>query len=302
MLIANLWVRLSFGFVMFAHPLVVLYYIAIIPKLALHIRTDFSFLFSFFFFDISKNCCFFQSLFLLFGCQTNKQQHSEVNKVHFVCLVWVGQVSHAIHFGSKKHPKFGWASFVEPRWLSYTCCGHQKSFPVWLTNTPLVPLHREGAFKTICLLGCSFMDWSCTIEYCVILFKSLCSPLSSTPSFFLAHPWLNNQKKVTFLRSDFHACSMLGRHFRFPKTFHVTHPSTQRTASTLLQTTMCNFLCCCCHWCFLHLFYFRFVRTQNIIQMHNVLCIMFLLYTQVLNLSVGTAEAHFGALVETLHG
>lgn len=36
--------------------------------------------------------------------------------------------------------------------------------------------------------------------------------------------------------------------------------------------------------------------------MHNVLCIMFLLYTQVLNLSVGTAEAHFGALVETLNG
>lgn len=146
--------------------------------------------------------------------------------------------------------------------------------------------------------GLELHHWVLCNSLQITLFPSLLNPLL----FFLAHPWLNNQKKVTFLRSDFHACSMLGRHFRFPKTFHVTHPSTQRTASTLLQTTMCNFLCCCCHWCFLHLFYFRFVRTQNIIQMHNVLCIMFLLYTQVLNLSVGTAEAHFGALVETLHG
>ena len=88
------------------------------------------------------------------------------------------EVSYTIHFGSKKHPKFGWASFVEPCWLFHTCCGHQKSFPVCLTNTPLVALHHEGAFKTICLLGCSFMGCGCTIDYCIILFKSVCSPFS----------------------------------------------------------------------------------------------------------------------------
>lgn len=60
--------------------------------------------------------------------------------------------------------------------------------------------------------------------------------------FFVAHPWLN-QKKVTFLRSDFHACSMLGRHFQFPKTFHVTHPSTQKTANTLHTAPFP------CSWC-----------------------------------------------------
>lgn len=130
---------------------------------------------------------------------------------------------------------------MEPCWLFHTCCGHQKSFPVCLSNTPLVPLHHEGAFKTICLLGCSFMGCSCTIDYCIILVKSVCSPLLLP---FLAHPWLNNQKKVTFLRSDFHACSMLGRHFQFPKTFHVTHPSTQKTANTLPHNTMCSILTC----------------------------------------------------------
>lgn len=118
---------------------------------------------------------------------------------------------------------------VEPCWLFHTCSGHQKSFPVFLTNTPLVPLHHEGAFKTICLLGCSFMGRSCTTDYCIILFKSVCFP---PPAPVLAHPWLNNQKKVTFLRSDFHSSFMLGRHFQFPKTFHVTHPSTWKTTNT----------------------------------------------------------------------
>lgn len=41
---------------MFAHPLVVLCYIAIIPKLALYICADFPFLFSFFFFFVEFLC------------------------------------------------------------------------------------------------------------------------------------------------------------------------------------------------------------------------------------------------------
>lgn len=137
---------------------------------------------------------------------------------------------------------------MEPRWLLHTCREHQKSFQVCLTNTPLVPLHHEGAFKMICLLGCSFMGCSCSTDYCIFLFKSVCYPPSPharthPPFFFLAHPWLNNQKKVTFLRSDFHACSMLGRHFQFPKTFHVTHPSTQDTVKAL------NTVCAPFSWC-----------------------------------------------------
>lgn len=128
---------------------------------------------------------------------------------------------------------------MEPCWLSYSCRGHQKSFPVCLTNTQLVLFHHEGVLKTICLLGCSFMG--CSIHYCIILFESGCSHLHSTPPlYFSAHPWLNNQKKVTFLRSDFHACSMLGRHFSFSQTFHVKDPSTQKTANPLLHATTCN--------------------------------------------------------------
>lgn len=88
----------------------------------------------------------------------------------------------------------------------------------------------QGAVKTIWLLESSCIGCSYNTDYHIILFKSVCSPSSSHP--FVSLPWLNNQKKVTFLRSDFHACSMLGRHFRFPKTFHVTHPSTQETANT----------------------------------------------------------------------
>lgn len=93
-----------------------------------------------------------------------------------------------------------------------------------------LPLHHEVVFINDKPSGVFFVGYSCNTDYCIILFKSVCSPF--TPLFF-ALPWLNNQKKVTFLRSDFHACSMLGRHFRFPRTFLVTHPSTQETTNTL---------------------------------------------------------------------
>lgn len=129
---------------------------------------------------------------------------------------------------------------MEPRWSCHTCHEHQKSFQVYFTNAPLLPLHHEGPFKAIWLLGSSFRGCNCDRDYCIILFKSVCSPFSPTTFFFLSLPWLNNQKKVTFLRSDFHAGSMLGRHFRFPKTFHVTHTSTLEPA--IHPTTRTTFI------------------------------------------------------------
>lgn len=128
---------------------------------------------------------------------------------------------------------------MEPRWLPlHTCRALRRSSQVCLSDTPLAPHHHEGAFKTICLLGEFFHGLLLQRR---LLYDSprINSPLPPSLFFFKAHPWLNNQKKVTFLRSDFHACSMLGRHFRFPKTFHVTHSSTRGTAGTL-YARMCT--------------------------------------------------------------
>lgn len=129
---------------------------------------------------------------------------------------------------------------MEPRWLPlHTCRALRRSSQVCLSDTPLAPHHHEGAFKTICLLG-EFFHGLLLQRRLLYYSLRINSPLPPSLFFFFkAHPWLNNQKKVTFLRSDFHACSMLGRHFRFPKTFHVTHSSTQGTAGTL-YATMCT--------------------------------------------------------------
>lgn len=118
---------------------------------------------------------------------------------------------------------FFYTKFILAEKTSYiflgTVCGAMLTIPPMLWKPAVIPIlpqhhstirppfHHEGAFKTICLLGCSFMG--CSIDYNSLQI-SLFPP---SLSLFLAHPWLNNQKKVTFLRSDFHARSMLGRHF-----------------------------------------------------------------------------------------
>lgn len=80
------------------------------------------------------------------------------------------------------------------------------------------PAHQRRWWCIYCDMpsGVLFMGCTCTIEDCILLFESVGSP----PCLFNP-PWLNRQKKVTFLRSDFHTCTMLCRHFQFPQSFHI---------------------------------------------------------------------------------
>lgn len=118
---------------------------------------------------------------------------------------------------------------MEPCWLFHTCCGHQKSLPVYLTNTPLLPFYREGAFKTICLLGCSFMSCTCTIDYCIILFKSVCSPL--LPTFFWPTPDLTTRKRSHFWEvTSMHVpCWVVTFNFLRPFMSHTRQPKKLQT-------------------------------------------------------------------------
>lgn len=149
----------------------------------------------------------------------------------------VGWISYRIHFGSKKTLQI---------WLGTGLWNH-AGFSTHVVDTRShsqfgspthhwSPFQHEGAFKAICLPGLSF--YGLKLHHSLLYNSLQISLFYSTLLlslhfffffFFLAHPWLNMQKKVTFLGSDFHACSMLGRHFQFPKTFHVTHPSTRKT-------------------------------------------------------------------------
>lgn len=103
--------------------------------------------------------------------------------------------------------------------------------------TPLLPLHHEVAFKTICLLGCFFMGHSCNTDYCIILFKSVCSPF--TP-LFLPTPDLTTRKRSHFWEvTSMHVpCWVVTFDFLRPFMSHTHQPRKLQTHFTTMCTTV----------------------------------------------------------------
>lgn len=89
---------------------------------------------------------------------------------------------------------------MEPRWLPLcTCRALRRSSRVCLSDTPLVPHHQEGAFKTICLLGEFFHALLLQLLYNSLGIKPLPSPPPSpTLSFLKPTPDLTTRKRSHF--------------------------------------------------------------------------------------------------------